>query len=195
VFEDLQWADDGLLDFIDHVLDWSRERPIYIITSARPELLDRRRDWGAGRRNFTSLVLEPLTAEQMRELLAGLVPGLPALVVERVLERAEGIPLYAVETVRMLLADGLVTFDDGVYRPTGDLSELSVPASLHGLIASRLDGLDAADRSLLQAASVVGKTFSLDALVAVGGLEPDELVRRLRALVRREMLTLEADPR
>jgi class 3 adenylate cyclase/tetratricopeptide (TPR) repeat protein len=195
VFEDLQWADDGLLDFIDHVLDWSRERPIYIITSARPELLDRRRDWGAGRRNFTSLVLEPLPAEQMRELLAGLVPGLPAPVVERVLERAEGIPLYAVETVRMLLSDGLVTFEDGVYRPTGDLSELSVPASLHGLIASRLDALDPADRALLQSASVIGKTFSIDALAGVSGLQQDELVRRLRALVRREMLTLEADPR
>src|SRR3954451_704914 len=195
VFEDLQWADDGLLDFIDHVLDWSRERPIYIITSARPELLDRRRDWGAGRRNFTSLVLEPLSADHMRELLAGLVPGLPAPVVERVLERAEGIPLYAVETVRMLLADGLVTFEDGVYRPTGDLSELSVPASLHALIASRLDALDPADRALLQSASVIGKTFSIDALAGVSGLQQDELVRRLRSLVRRDMLTLEADPR
>jgi tetratricopeptide (TPR) repeat protein len=195
VFEDLQWADDGLLDFIDHVLDWSRERPIYIITSARPELLDRRRDWGAGRRNFTSLVLEPLSPDQMRELLAGLVPGLPSPVVERVLERAEGIPLYAVETVRMLLSDGLVSFDDGAYRPTGDLSDLSVPASLHALIASRLDNLDPTDRSLLQAASVIGKTFNIDALAAVSGLRPDELVGRLRDLVRREMLTLEADPR
>jgi class 3 adenylate cyclase/tetratricopeptide (TPR) repeat protein len=195
VFEDVQWADDGLLDFIDHVLDWSRDRPIYIITSARPELLDRRRDWGAGRRNFTSLVLEPLSTEQMRELLAGLVPGLPAPVVERVLERAEGIPLYAVETVRMLLSDGLVSLEDGVYRPTGDLSDLSVPPSLHALIASRLDNLDPADRSLLQAASVIGKTFTVDALAVVSGLPTDELVGPLRDLVRREMLTLEADPR
>ena len=195
VFEDLQWADDGLLDFIDHILDWSRERPIYIVTLARPELLDRRRDWGAGRRNFTSLVLEPLEAAEMRELLAGLVPGLPQPVAERVLERAEGIPLYAVETVRMLLSEGLVTLEDGVYRPTGDLSELSVPASLHALIASRLDSLDPGDRSLLQAASVIGKTFSVDALSAVSGLPADEVATRLRPLVRREVLTLDADPR
>jgi class 3 adenylate cyclase/tetratricopeptide (TPR) repeat protein len=195
VFEDLQWADDGLLDFIDHVLEWSRDRPIYIITLARPELLDRRRDWGAGRRNFTSLVLEPLEPELMRELLAGLVPGLPEPVVERVLERAEGIPLYAVETVRMLVSDGMVALEDGVYRPTGDLSELSVPASLHALIASRLDGLDPADRSLLQAASVIGKTFSVDGLTAVSGVAADEVATRLHGLVRREMLTLEADPR
>ena len=195
VFEDLQWADDGLLDFIDHVLDWSRDRPIYIITLARPELLDRRTDWGAGRRSFTSLLLEPLGPDLMRELLAGLVPGLPEPVAERILERAEGIPLYAVETVRMLLSEGLVTFDAGVYRPTGDLSELSVPASLHALIASRLDGLDGADRSLLQAASVIGKTFGMDALAAVSGLPADEISTRLRALVRREMLTLDVDPR
>ena len=195
VFEDLQWADSGLLDFIDHILEWSRERPIYLITLARPELLDRRTDWGAGRRNFTSLLLEPLDADAMRELLAGLVPGLPDTVVERVLDRAEGIPLYAVETVRMLLSDGLVTLEDGVYRPVGDLSELSVPASLHALIASRLDGLEPADRSLLQAASVIGKTFSVEALSAVSGQSAEEVAGRLRALVRRELLTLEADPR
>jgi class 3 adenylate cyclase/tetratricopeptide (TPR) repeat protein len=195
VFEDLQWADEGLLDFIDHVLEWSRDRPIYLISLARPELLDRRSDWGAGRRNFTSLVLEPLTSDEMRELLDGLVPGLPEVVVERVLERAEGIPLYAVETVRMLLADGLVMLEGGVYRPTGDLSQLSVPASLHALIASRLDGLDPADRSLLQAASVIGKVFSPAALAAISGMEADELTTRLRALVRREMLSLEVDPR
>ncbi|HEX5040925.1 MAG TPA: adenylate/guanylate cyclase domain-containing protein [Candidatus Limnocylindria bacterium] len=194
VFEDLQWADDGQLDFIDHILEWSRDRPIYIITLARPELLDRRRDWGAGRRNFASLVLEPLTADEMRQLLAGLVPGLPDPVVERVLERAEGIPLYAVETVRMMLAEGLVVPEGGVFRPAGDLSELSVPASLHALIASRLDALDAGDRSLLQAAAVIGKTFSLEALGAVSGLNPDEIAARLRDLVRREMLSLEADP-
>jgi tetratricopeptide (TPR) repeat protein len=195
VFEDLQWADDGLLDFIDHILEWSRDQPIYIITLARPELLDRRTDWGAGRRNFTSLLLESLGPEVMRELLAGLVPGLPKPVVDRVLERAEGIPLYAVETVRMLLSEGLVTLEDGVYRPTADLSEISVPASLHALIASRLDGLDPADRSLLQAASVIGKTFSIDALAAVSGVPADQVATRLRGLVRREILTLEADPR
>ena len=195
VFEDLQWADDGLLDFIDHVLEWTRDRPICIIGLARPELLDRRGDWGAGRRNFTSLVLEPLAPAEMRQLLAGLVPGLPEPVVERVLERAEGIPLYAVETVRMLLSDGHLVLEGGVYRPVGDLSELSVPASLHALIASRLDGLEPADRSLLQAASVIGKVFSIEALSAVSGMTNEEVASHLRGLVRREMLTLEADPR
>jgi len=195
VFEDLQWADGGVLDFIDHLVDWSRDRPIYLITLARPELLDRRTDWGLGRRSFTSLGLEPLDDASMRELLDGLVPGLPEAVTARVLERAEGVPLYAVETVRMLIAEGRVTEVEGTYRPVGDLSDLSVPASLHALIAARLDALDPADRGLLHAASVIGKTFSVEAVAAVHGQAAGEVSPRLRALVRREVLSLEADPR
>ncbi|HET8587477.1 MAG TPA: AAA family ATPase, partial [Candidatus Limnocylindria bacterium] len=195
VFEDLQWADAGLLDFIDHVLDWSRDRPLYLITLARPELLDRRPDWGAGRRNFTSLLLDPLSDDDMRELLRGLVPGLPDSVTSGILERAEGIPLYAVETVRMLLDEARIERKGGSYQPVGNAQPLSIPASLQGLIAARLDGLDAADRALLQGASVMGKTFSLDALADVTGEDRDTLVERLRGLVRRELLTLEADPR
>jgi class 3 adenylate cyclase/tetratricopeptide (TPR) repeat protein len=195
VFEDLQWADSGMLDFIDHLMEWSRDRPIYMITLARPELLDRRLDWGAGRRSFTSLLLEPLAEADMRELLAGLVPGLPEVVVARVLSRAEGIPLYAVETVRMLLAEGKLERADDVYRPVGDLSELSVPPSLHALIAARLDALEPADRTLLQAASVIGKTFHVAALAAVSGVGADDVTIRLESLARREVLSREMDPR
>ncbi|MEA2546073.1 MAG: hypothetical protein QOI09_1346 [Chloroflexota bacterium] len=195
VFEDLQWADDGLLDFIDHVMEWSRDRPLYLIALARPELLDRRPDWGAGRRSFTSLQLEPLGDAEMRELLAGLVPGLPGAVGARVLARAEGIPLYLVETVRMLLAEGKLERDNDVYRPVGDLSELSVPQSLHALIASRLDALPPGDRSLLQAASVIGKTFTTEALAAVSGGDPDDVATRIVSLARRELLSRNIDPR
>ncbi|HEX2222107.1 MAG TPA: adenylate/guanylate cyclase domain-containing protein [Candidatus Limnocylindria bacterium] len=195
VFEDLQWADEGLLDFIDHVLDWSRDRPIYIITLARPELLDRRPDWGAGRRNFTSIVLEPLSDEEMREMLAGLVPGLPESAVARILARAEGVPLYAVETVRMLLSEGRLERDNGAYRPVGDLSQLTVPPSLHALVAARLDALDPADRALLHAAAVIGKTFAGEALAAVSGHPSEDVGRRLRGLLRRELLARDADPR
>jgi class 3 adenylate cyclase/tetratricopeptide (TPR) repeat protein len=195
VFEDLQWADGGLLDFIDHVLDWSRDRPIYLVTMARPELLDRRPDWGAGRRSFTSLVLEPLSEAEMSELLSGLVPGLPVKVAARILERAEGVPLYAVETVRMLLSEKRLERSDGAYAPVGDLSELSVPPSLHALVAARLDALEPAQRALLQAASVVGKTFSVDGLAQLSGLTVADVETQLRALVRRELLFLEADPR
>ena len=106
VFEDFHNADSGLIDFVDHVLEWSRAYPIYVVTLARPELLERRTDWGAGKRNFTSIYLEPLPEAAMRELLAGLVPGLPETAVKAIVARADGIPLYAVETVRMLAGRG-----------------------------------------------------------------------------------------
>ena len=195
VFEDFHFADPGLLDFVDHLLEWSRNVPIYVLTLARPELLEKRPDWGAGKRNFTSLYLEPLPAPAMRELLAGLVPGLPAAAVKAIVDRADGIPLYAVETVRMLLAEGQLTLDEGVYHPVGDLTNLAVPETLSALIASRLDALDPADRTLVSDAAVLGQSFTLAGLAAVSGLDESALEPRLRALVRRELLTLETDPR
>jgi class 3 adenylate cyclase len=143
VFEDLHWADTGTLDFIDHLLEWSRNVPLLIVTLARPELLERRPDWGAGKRSFTSIYLEPLGTEAMRGLLAGLVPGLPTSARDAIVARADGIPLYAVETVRMLLAQGRVVLEGGVYRPVDDLRDLAVPETLTALIAARLDELDA----------------------------------------------------
>jgi predicted ATPase len=76
-FEDLQWADTSLLDFIEYLLEWSRDHPLYVVTLARPELQERRPGWGAGQRNFTALYLEPLAQQAMQALLDGLVPGLP----------------------------------------------------------------------------------------------------------------------
>ena len=195
LFEDLHWADTGLLDFIDHVLEWSRDQPIYIVTLARPELLDRRPDWGAGRRRFLALSLEPLPEPAMREMLSGLVPGLPERAVNVILARADGVPLYAVETVRMLVTEGRLEVSGGSYRPTGDLTDLAVPESLHGLIAARLDSLDPAERALIQDGAVLGQTFSMAALAALTGQMPDEIEPRLRALVRREVLSIDTDPR
>jgi class 3 adenylate cyclase/tetratricopeptide (TPR) repeat protein len=195
VFEDHHHADAGLLDFVDHLLEWSRAVPIYVVTLSRPELLEKRPDWGAGKRNFTSLFLEPLPEAAMRELLAGLVPGLPAIAAKAIIARADGIPLYAVETVRMLVAQGRVTVAEGVYRPVGDLTNLAVPETLTALIASRLDGLAPDDRALVSDTAVLGQSFTLAALAAVSGVAGAELEPRLRALVRRELLTLDADPR
>ncbi len=196
VFEDLHWADSGTLDFIDHLLEWSRAIPLYIVTLARPELIDRRSDWGAGRRNFTSLYLEPLPEPAMRALLAGLVPGLPEAAVRVVVARAEGIPLYAVETVRMLVAEErLIEAGNGTYVPTGDLTALAIPETLTALIAARLDGLDPADRSLVMDAAVLGQSFTPAGLAVVSGIDVAVLEPRLRALVRRELFAHETDAR
>jgi class 3 adenylate cyclase len=195
VFEDLQWADSGMLDFIDHLLEWSRNVPIYVLTLSRPDLLERRPDWGAGKRNFAGVYLEPLPEKAMRELLAGLVPGLPESAVRTIVARADGVPLYAVETVRMLVAEGSVTLADGAYRPTGDLTDLAIPETLTALIASRLDGLGPADRALVADAAVLGQTFTIAGLSAVSGVDEADLERRLPAFAKRELLRLEVDPR
>ena len=195
LFEDIQWADDGLLDFIDSLLEWSQSYPILVLTLSRPELLDRRPTWGASR-NATSLPLGPLADEAMRALLAGLVPGIPDPAARTILERAGGMPLYAVETVRMLVAEGrLEAAGDGTYRATGTLDAIEVPASLHALIAARLDALPAHDRALLQDASVLGQTFSVAALGAIATDEAATLEPRLRSLVARDLLSLDTDPR
>jgi predicted ATPase/class 3 adenylate cyclase len=194
-FEDMQWADSSLLDFVEYLLEWSRDKPLFVITLARPELLDKRPTWGAGHRNFSSIYLEPLSEDAMQELLVGLVPGLPTSLREQILARAEGVPLYAVETVRMLLDRGMVVQEGSSYGLVGEISELEVPETLHALIAARLDGLAADERRLLGDAAVLGKTFTPQALATLSGLEPDRLEELLTAMVRREVLGLQSDPR
>ena len=195
VFEDLQWADPSLLDFIDYLLNWSRNFPVFVMALARPEVADRFPGWAAGRRGVTTQYLEPLRREDMEELLAGLVPGLPDAVVRKVLDRAEGIPLYAVETVRMLLDRGALVQEGAVYRPAGPIEDLEVPETLHALIAARLDGLPAEERAVLQDAAVLGKTFGASTLAAIGGRDEAALESILRSLVRKEVLSVQADPR
>ncbi len=131
----------------------------------------------------------------MERLLDGFVPGLPGELKERILARAEGVPLYAVETIRMLLDRGLVVREGGVYRAAGDVGELDVPETLQGLIAARLDGLAPEERRLLQDAAVLGKTFTRDALAGLAGLDEPELEPLLASLVRKEVLGVQADPR
>jgi len=194
VFEDLQWADAGLLDFLEYLLEWSRSHPLFVLALARPEFTEKRSAW-AGKRSFTQLYLEPLTAAAMGELLTGLVPGLPDDLRGRVLERAEGVPLYAVETVRMLLDRGLLTRDRDVYRPTGPVELLEVPESLHALVAARLDGLAPEERRLVQDGAVLGKTFAKQGLSSLTGTPTEQLEPVLASLLRKEILSVQADPR
>ena len=195
VFEDMQWADAGLLDFLEYLLEWSRNHPLFVLVLTRPELADRRPSWGAGKRSFASLYLEPLSAQAMSDLLTGLVPGLPEELRESILERAEGVPLYAVETVRMLLDRGLLVQEGNVYQPTGPVETLEVPETLHALIAARLDSLTQDERRLVQNGAVLGKTFTKQGLEALTGLTGEELEPLLAGLLRKEILSIQADPR
>jgi class 3 adenylate cyclase/tetratricopeptide (TPR) repeat protein len=195
VFEDLHWADASLLDFIEYLLEWSRNHPLFIVTLARPELADRRSDWGAGKRNFTSIFLEPLSSEAMDELLDGLIPGMPIDLKARIRDRAEGVPLYAVETVRMLIDRGMLSKVGDRYETSGAIESLDVPETLHALIAARLDGLTQDERRVIQDASVLGKSFTKPAVAALTGMSEPDLEPVLAGLVRKEVLGLQADPR
>jgi class 3 adenylate cyclase/tetratricopeptide (TPR) repeat protein len=173
VFEDLHWADDGLLDFVDHLADWATTVPLLIVGTARPELLDRRPGWGGGKRNAFTLSIGALSNEETAVLLQRLLdrPVLDAEAQQAVLQRAEGNPLYAEEYARML-AD-----HDG--------GDLPLPETVQGLIAARIDGLAPEEKSLLQDASVIGKVFWPGAVPGADprilhGLERKEFVRRDR---------------
>jgi class 3 adenylate cyclase/tetratricopeptide (TPR) repeat protein len=194
LFEDIHWADSALLDFIEYLIEWSRDVPLFVLTLARPELADRRPTWGSGKRNFTSIFLEPLSTESMEVLLTGPVPGLPEELRERILERAEGVPFYAVETVRMLLDRGVLVREGNTYRLAGDIGTLEVPETLHALIAARLDGLTSEERGLVQQVAVLGRTFTLRGVTAVSGLGEPDVESLLASLVRKEIVSLSADP-
>jgi class 3 adenylate cyclase/tetratricopeptide (TPR) repeat protein len=188
VFEDLQWADSGLLDFVDYLLEWSAEFPMFMLALGRPELLQARRAW------TPTIALEPLDESSMAELLSGLVPGLPQDVAAQIRRRSEGVPLYAVETVRMLLDRGLVAQDGARYVVTGDVSDLEVPETLQALVAARLDNLEASERTLLQDAAVIGQSFTPATLAAVAGRPAAEVERLLDGLVAKQVLAFVDEP-
>ena len=194
VFEDLHWADAGLLDFVEGLLAAARSRPILVVALARPELIASRPTWGATVRNHLRLDLAPLDDAAMEMLLLGLVPGIPPAAIVAIRDRAEGIPLYAVETVRMLIDQGRLTGAEGRFHLVGDIGTLAVPDSLQALLGSRLDALDPGTRDLVGSCAVLGISFTTGAVAAVTGRAEDDVRRTLDQLVEREFLVLDDDP-
>ncbi|HEY7004785.1 MAG TPA: AAA family ATPase [Gaiellaceae bacterium] len=178
VFEDLHWADDDLLDFVDYMADWTSGVPLVLVCTARPDLLDRRPDWGGGKRNATTISLEPLSDAETGALVSALLvngalgpEGRTAL-----LAQAGGNPLYAEEYVRML----------------GHAKEgLPLPDTVQGIIAARLDTLPADEKALIQAASIVGKVFWVGSLAAALNADRTEVEHGLNTLVRKEFVRRE----
>jgi tetratricopeptide (TPR) repeat protein len=198
LFEDLHHADPGLLDLIEHLLESARF-PLYLLAFTRPELLDRRPSLATGRRT-TPIYLEPLADPAMAQLVDGLVEGLPESARAALVTRSEGVPLYAVETVRSLIDRDAVVPLEGRYvfvdhsGDRVDLSTLAAPASLQTLIAARLDALSPAERRAVQDASVLGLSFTREGLLALSG--PDvEVDAVLDSLLRKEILEVQNDPR
>ncbi len=193
VVEDLQWADAGMVDFLDHLLEWSGDRAIFLLVLTRPEGTDKR-GLGLSRRSVTTIPLDPLSDEVIGELLDGLVADLPASAKASIVERAEGIPLYAVETVRSLLDKGILAKgDDQALHLVAELGPLAIPPGLTALIASRLDALSPDERRLVKECSVLGGSFPRQAIEAVTDTDPSALDEILSSLVRKEVLTVRAD--
>jgi class 3 adenylate cyclase/tetratricopeptide (TPR) repeat protein len=191
VFDDIHWGEPTFLDLVEHIADWSRGSPILLLCMARSDLLDVRPGWGGGKLNAATVSLEPLSGEQSAALIANLLGSteLPTQVVVRIVETAEGNPLFVEETLAMLVDDGLVVREDGRWVAAGDLSSLTVPPSIQALLASRLDRLTPEERTALEAAAVVGKAFFVG---AVQDLVSEDARPRvpgdIMALVRKELI-------
>ncbi len=181
LLEDVQWADDGMLDFVQHLCRWRLEIPLLIVTLARPELLERRPDWLADVAGAEQLDLVPLTDEAMTRLLAGLAPELPLRAVRMIIDRAGGVPLYAVEFVRLRGLD-----------PVADPAHL--PDTLRALVAARLDSLSTGDRWLLLRCSVLGNRFDGHSLAELTGIHDSALPARLEPLIQSQLLAAEEVP-
>ena len=149
VFEDIHWAEDPLLELIEHLVTWVREAPLLLICLARPELIDIRPGWGGGRMRAAAIELEPLRESESLELIEALLPGdtLPADARRDLLDKTEGNPLFVEETIRML------------GETEGDYLPERIPDTLQALIAARIDGLPGAQKALLHRAAVIGRIF------------------------------------
>jgi class 3 adenylate cyclase/tetratricopeptide (TPR) repeat protein len=177
VFEDLHWADDNMLDFLDHLVDWASGVPLLVLCAARPELLERRSGWGGSKPDALTISLSPLSDDETARLIAQLLdrPLLPAETQAELLGRAGGNPLYAEQYVRMLAE-----------RVSGEV--LRLPESVQGLIAARLDGLLPEEKRLLQNAAVIGKVFWLGGVAAVTKVERQRAEELLHGLVRKQFV-------
>ena len=193
LFEDAQHADAALLDFLDHLVDWARTSPIFVVIFGRTELLEQRPGWGVGR-NRTLLTLDVLDDRSLDDLVEALVPGMPSDAVAAIARQSQGNPLFAIETIRSLIDRDVVVPRDGRYTLVGDVGSLKVPDSLHGLLAARLDAFDPKVRALVADAAVLGTTFPAEALIAVSGQPASDVNSALDELVRREVLEISADP-
>jgi class 3 adenylate cyclase/tetratricopeptide (TPR) repeat protein len=178
VVDDLHWADEPLLDFLEHLVEWSHGVPLLVLCAARPELYERRPGWGAGLRNAHTINLSPLSDQETVELVSHLISStvLPPELQQAVLERAGGNPLYAEEFVRLLADRGLEADGTGL------------PESVQALIAARLDTLSPDRKSLLQDAAVLGKVFWAGALAEIGGRDADDVEVALHELALKELV-------
>jgi predicted ATPase/class 3 adenylate cyclase len=180
VFEDIHWGEEPLHELIEHLAEFVRDAPLFILALARPELLEVRPGWGGGRTRATMIELEPLAEEESSELIDALLEGadLPLECRNEVLEVTEGNPLFVEETIRMI-AEG------------GDTGRVAIPNTLQALIAARIDRLPVVQKRVLQRAALVGRIFWEGALSHLSP-EIDDVGPLLEELNLRELIVRES---
>jgi class 3 adenylate cyclase/tetratricopeptide (TPR) repeat protein len=194
VFDDIHWGEPTFLDLVEHIADWSRGSSILLVCVARSELLDLRPAWGGGKPNAATVSLEPLSDEQSQTLIANLLGSvdLPAEVAGRIIQTAEGNPLFVEQTLAMLIDEEVVAREGERWVSVGDTSAVMVPPSIQALLAARLDRLAPEERTVLQAAAVSGRDFFSS---AVRDLVPEDVrahvPANLMALVRKGLIRAE----
>ena len=189
VFEDLHWADDGMLAFLEHLADRAEGVPLLIVGTARPELFERHSSFAAGLHNINRINLAPLTDEETASLISSLLdsPEIPAELQQPITERSEGNPLYAEEFVRLLQDQGLLVQVEGSWRLRSG-AEVPLPDSIQALIAARLDTLPVERKSMLADAAVVGKVFWAGAVAEMGDRDLSDVIDAMRELSRKELV-------
>jgi predicted ATPase/class 3 adenylate cyclase len=191
VLDDLHWAEASLLDLTDHLAEWSRESPILLVCMSRPELLDARPSWGGGKRNASSIFLEPLSDAESEHLIRNLLGGqaLDGPARTRIRESAEGNPLFLEEMLSMLIDDGLLREEEGQWSAAEGVPDIPTPLTIQTLLAARLDRLDPDERRVLERGAIEGKTFHRGAVEALTTSDaPDDVGRCLERLVRKELI-------
>jgi class 3 adenylate cyclase len=217
VIDDLQWADEALLDLLEYLTDRITAAPILFLCPARPDFFERRRDWGGGRRNFTTIVLEALNAEESNELIRGLLNAgdLPEVLYHTIQSRAEGNPFFVEEIVRMLIDQGVLVQENGCWRVSEQneaaLGELASPAAppddtlidqhyvlplpllpdtVQGVLAARIDLLSQVEKEVLQYAAIIGRTFWLSAVIELATqLDSEMVLSTIEALTQRDFIS------
>jgi len=194
VFDDIHWAEPTLLDLLEYVAGFSREHPILVLCMARPELRETRPEWD---RAGTVITLAPLDSATSEDLIQNLIRSarLPSQIRDRIVEAAEGNPLFVEEMLRKLIDDGALRRDDGAWVATADLSRLSAPGTIQALITAGLDRLQDEGRAVIQRAAVVGQVFYWGAVTELSPEDARPAVgTNLQTLQRKELIRPEASP-
>jgi len=191
IVDDIQWAEPALLDLIEEVATWTDDAPLMLVCMARPDLHDDRRGWSGGVLNSTTVLLGPLPADESAALIGNLVGSdvLGGSLGHRIVESAEGNPLFVEEMIGMLVDAGILRSGSEGWALTGDVERVEVPPTIQALLAARLDRLPPRERAVAQRGSVIGRTFEQAAVSELSpAAERTQIVEHLRALVRHQVI-------